>query len=95
LRVGLRQRQAGIVRKPFDRFGEAQALGVHDEAENVAVLSAREAVIEALLVVHREGRSLLLIEGTEADEFAATALQRHATRDDGRHRQARADFIQK
>ena len=39
LRVRLRQRQAGIVREPLDRFGEAQALGVHDEAEDVAVLA--------------------------------------------------------
>ena len=39
LRVWLRQRQAGLVRQPLNRFWKAQALGVHDEAENVAVLA--------------------------------------------------------
>ncbi len=39
LRVWLRQRQASLVREPLNRFRKAQALGVHDEAENVAVLA--------------------------------------------------------
>ena len=94
LRVWLRHRQAGVASEPLDRFREAQALGLHDEAENVAVLAGGEAVIEALLVVDREGRRLLLVEGRQPLPFAAGALQRHAARDDRRHRQPRANFIE-
>ena len=41
-------------------------------------------MIEALLVVDREGRSLLLAEGRQTFPFAAGALQRDAARDHGR-----------
>jgi hypothetical protein len=58
------------------------------------VLAGGEAVIEALLVVDREGRRLLLIEGRQTFPFAPGALQRHAARDDGRNRQPRPDLIE-
>ena len=39
LRVWLRHLEAGVAGEPLHGFREAQALGLHDEAENVAVLA--------------------------------------------------------
>src|SRR5262245_27430012 len=58
------------------------------------MLSARETVIEALLVIDREGRSLLLIERRQTLPFTPGALQRHAARDHGGDRQPRPDLIE-
>src|SRR3989442_10300245 len=39
---------------PAHRLGEGQRLGLHHEAEHVAVLAAAEAVEEAAVLAHRE-----------------------------------------
>ena len=83
LRVGLRHGEPGVAGELLHRFGKAQAFRLHDEAEDVAVLAGREAVIEALLVVDREGGSLLLVEGRQPLPFTPGALQGHAPGDDG------------
>ena len=49
LRVLRGQGHARFIGKPLDRFDKAQALGLLQEADDVAVLAAGEAVIEALL----------------------------------------------
>ena len=49
-----RQRHAGHLRQPLDGLGELNAFGLHDKAENVAVLAGGEIVEEALLIVDRE-----------------------------------------
>ncbi len=51
-----RQREPRHRRQTLDGFGKADAIGLHHETDDVAVLAGREVVIEALLVVHREGR---------------------------------------
>src|SRR6185437_4471557 len=56
------QRHAGHRGQPFDRFGEADALGLHQERDDVAVLAGGEVVIKSLLVVDGERRRLLLLE---------------------------------
>jgi hypothetical protein len=45
---------AGFLSQPFRRFGKAQALGQHNELENVAVLAGREIKPRAFVVVDKE-----------------------------------------
>src|SRR5262249_59475668 len=54
-RVWLRQWDTRIAGELLHGLGKAQAFRLHDEAEDVTVLAARETVIEALLVVDGEG----------------------------------------
>ena len=82
LRVGLWQLQAGFAREPLHRFRESEALRLHDKGEDVAMLAAREAMIEALLVIDGEGGRLLLVERAQPLPLAPGALQRHAAGDD-------------
>ena len=89
-----RQRHAGHLRQALDRLGELNAFGLHDKAENVAVLAGGEIVEEALLVVDRERGRLLLVEGRQADEFAALLAQLHAPADHLRYRKAGAQLIE-
>src|SRR3979409_2074948 len=42
--------------EPLDRLGKRHALGVHHEAEDVAVLAGRKVVVETLLVVNEKRR---------------------------------------
>ncbi len=89
----LRQRHAGHLRQPLDRFREGNTFGLHDEAENVAVLAGGEVVIEALAVVDRERGCLFLVERRQADEFAALLAQLHALADHLRNGEAGAQLI--
>ncbi|MEY9305624.1 hypothetical protein ABH977_000836 [Bradyrhizobium ottawaense] len=57
-----RQRQARHAGEPLDGFREGQAVGLHHEADDVAVLARGEVVVKTLLVVDVEGRRLLLLE---------------------------------
>src|SRR5262245_23288795 len=64
LRVGsLGKRDARLFGEPFHRLGEAQALGEHNEFENVAVLAGREIKPGALVVIDEKRRGPLLLEG--------------------------------
>ena len=74
LRVGLWQLQAGFAREPLHRLRESEALRLHDKGENVAMLAAREAMIESLLVVDGEGGRLLLIERAQPLPLAPGAF---------------------
>jgi hypothetical protein len=73
-------------------LGEGQRLRLHDEAEDVAVLAAAEAVIEAALFAHRERRRLLGVERTQTGDAAAAALECHDIADDVRDARALADL---
>ncbi len=59
---GHRQHHAGLARQSFHRFRKCQTFGFHDEAEDVAMRTRGEAVIEAFLIVHEERRRLLDLE---------------------------------
>ena len=50
----------------FDRFGEVQALRLHDEGDDVAGVSAAEALVEPLVGRNVEGGRLFVGEGAEA-----------------------------
>jgi len=49
-----RQRHAGHRGQPLDGFGKSDALGLHQERDDVAVLSRGEVVVKSLLVVDGE-----------------------------------------
>ena len=91
----LRQRHAGHLRQPLDRFRKAHAFAFHDEVEDAAVLAGGEIEPGLLLVVHEEGRRLLLVERRQALELAARAHELHAPADDLRHRKAGLQLIEK
>ena len=93
-RVGRRQCDAGLLRQPLDGLGERQSLGLHQEREDVAVLTAREAVVEALVVVDEERRRFLRLERRQAGIFAALALQRNLARHDLAHREPGANLVE-
>ncbi len=93
-RAELRHRHAGFAGQPLDRLGKRQPVGLHEEREDVAVLAGGEAVVEALLVVDREGRRLLHLERGEALELAPSALQRNLAPHDLADAEPRANFVQ-
>ncbi len=90
----LRQRHAGHLREPLDRFREADAFGFHDEIENAAVLLRGEIEPGLLLVVDEEGRRLLLVERREALELAPRAHELDAPADDFRNRKPGFQFVE-
>ena len=64
LRVALaRHRQARHAGEPLDGLRKAQALGLFQEGEDIAMFPRREVMKEALLVVHEEGGRLLRVNG--------------------------------
>ena len=73
-----RQRHAGHLRQPFDRFRKADALGLHHKVENVAMLAGGEVVVEALVVADRERRRLLLVERRQPLPLPPRLFQFHA-----------------
>ena len=49
-----RQWKTRHVGEPLDGFGERQAIGLHHEGDDVAVLAGGEVVVKTLLVIHVE-----------------------------------------
>ena len=94
LRTALGHCQTGASGKPLHGLGKREVLGFHHVADDVAVRSAAEAVIETLGVRDREGRGLFLMEGTQSDILAATALQADAGSYDLGQEYARPDLVQ-
>ena len=94
-RVARGQREPRIARQPLHRFREREALVPHDEADDIAVGAAAEAVEEALVLIHREGGRLLLVEGAEPEQFAPAAQEPHAFADHAFQRNACANLVQK
>ena len=91
----LRQRHAGHLRQPLDRFREADAFRLHDEVEDRAVLARGEIEPGLLLVVDEEGRRLFLVERRQALELAPRARELDAPAHDFRHRQPGFQFVEK
>ena len=69
------KRDAGARREPFDGFDEVEMLDLSDERDRVAALLATEAVIDRKFGIDRERRGLLGMEGAQAHEPAADALE--------------------
>ena len=90
-----RQRQPGHRRQPLDRLGKRDALGLHHEVEDVAVLAGGEVVVELLLVVDRERRRLLLLERRQPLPLPPRPLQLDAPAHDFRDRKPGAQFFEK
>ena len=61
--------EAGERGELLHRLGKAQALRLHDEVEDVAVLAGGKVEKLALLVVHIEGGGLFGVEGRQAPPF--------------------------
>ena len=72
--------QAGLAGELFDRLGERGVLGTHDEADDVAVRAAAEAMEEALVLADGEGRALFVVERAKPRVFAAAFDQLDAAR---------------
>ena len=88
----------GFHGKAFHRFGEAQALLLDQEGEDVARGLAAEAVIAALLVLHMEGGRLLAMEGAAGPVVALARIglapvPLHLAPDDRGDRDPGADVV--
>ena len=94
-RRGARHGHVDLAGQLLDRFGKGKAFGLHHEAHGIAMGAAAEAVKEALLVVDREGRRLLVMERAEASILRPrAALQHDLAPDDVGHAEARAQFVE-
>ena len=80
-----RQLHAGHLRQALHRFGERDAFAFHDEIEDAAVLARGEIEPGLLLVIHEEGRRLLLVERRQALELAPAAHELDAPAHDFRN----------
>ena len=89
-----RQRHAGHRSQALDGLREADALGLHQERDDVAVLAGGEVVVKALLVVDGEGRRLLLLERRQPLELPPRLLQLDAPAHDFRNRKPGAQLFE-
>ena len=90
-----RQRHARHRRAALHRFREADALGLHQEVEDVAVLARGEAVVTSLLlVVDGERRRLLLLKRRQPLPLAPGLLQLDALAHDFRDRKPGAQLVE-
>ena len=90
-----RQRQAGHAGEPLDGFGKRQAVGLHHEADDVAVLAGGEVVVKTLLVVDVEGRRLLLLERRQPLPLPPRLLQLDALAHDFGDRKPGPKLVEK
>ena len=89
-----RQRHAGHRSEALDGFREADAFGLHQERDDVAVLAGGEVVIKTLLVVDRERGRLLLLERRQPLELPPRLLQLDAPAHDFGDRKPGAQFVE-
>jgi hypothetical protein len=94
-RRGLRQRQARHRGEALDRLGEVHPLGLHQKIEDVAVLARGKIEPGLLLVIHEEGRRLLLVERRQPLPLTSGLLELDATADDLRNREAGLQVVKK
>ena len=88
------QREARHRRQPLDGFGKRDALGLHQERDDVAMLAGRKIVVKSLLVVDGERRRFFLLERRQPLPLPPRLLQLHAPADDFRNRKPGAQFIE-
>ena len=93
-RVGGGDVHPGFAREFPDRVHEAEAALVGHPADRVAVRAAAEAMVKALFVVDREAGRLFVMERAAGLILAAGAGDLHRPPDQGRQRDARAQFVQ-
>ena len=74
--------QPRLARELFDRLGEAEALDLDQEGEDVAALARGEVVVELLLIVDVERRRLFRVERRKAAPFPPLLLEFYALADD-------------
>src|SRR5215472_4274628 len=79
--------------QPFDRFHEDGALGLHHEADRVAMRATAEAVVVAVLI-HMEAGRLFAVERAAAFPLPPGASEPHAPPDDSRQRRPGAEFVE-
>ena len=89
-----RQRHAGHRSEALDGFREADAFGLHQERDDVAVLAGGEVVVKTLLVVDRERGRLLLLERRQPLELPPRLLQLDAPAHDFGDRKPGAQFVE-
>ena len=89
-----RQRHAGHRRQPLDGLGKADALGLHQKRDDVAVLAGGEVVVKALLVIDGERGRLFLLERRQPLELPPRLLQLDAPAHDFRNRKPGAQFVE-
>ena len=81
LRRGARHFETGLGGEPLHRLRKGEILGLHGEADHVAMRAAAEAMEEALVLDDVERGRLLLVEGAETRELVALADQPHPAAD--------------
>jgi hypothetical protein len=94
----LRHGEARLPRQPLDGLGEAHALLLDEEGEDVAGRLAAEAVVAAFPVIDMEGRRLLAMERAAGPIVALARIglppvPRHLPPDDGGNRHPATDVI--
>ena len=85
--------QPGIAFEPGERVGKGQPVVIHHEAQAIAVRAAAEAVVESLVVVHREARRAFVVERAQPRKLATALHQLDRAPDQRRKHDARADGI--
>ena len=93
--VGLGNVHPGLGGKLLDRIHERHPALVGQKADRVAVRTAAEAMVEALVVVDGEARRLLVVEWATCLPFAPGADQLHRRRDDGGEDRSSAKLVEK
>src|SRR6476661_6595450 len=88
------QRHAGHRGETLDGLGKTDALGLHQERDDVAMLAGGEVVVKTLLVVDRERRRLLLLERRQPLPLPSRLLQLDAPAYDFRNRKPGAQLIE-
>ena len=73
-KLALRQRDPGLLRHCPDRLGEAEAVHLHHEVEDVALLVAAKTVVVAMRGVDRERACLLLVERAQPGKVLRARL---------------------
>ena len=93
-RVGGGDFHPGLGGEFLHRIHERQPALIGHPPDRIAVGAATEAMVEALFVVDREAGGLFVMEGAAGFVLAARAGDLHRPPDEGRQRDARAQFVQ-
>ena len=85
---------AGRLRQRTHGFGKRHTILLHEEGERVAAHAAPEAMEDALLGIHREGRGLLGVERAQALVVDPRLPQIHEAADELDDVDASADLVE-
>ncbi len=93
-RIGGGHAHPGLGGELLDRIHEAQPLVIGEEPDRIPMRSATETMVEALVVVDREARRLLVMERAARLVLAPRALHLHMPPDQRGQRDPRSQFVQ-